>query len=152
MGSKQRNQGRYVTIKTTVWGRLSRMGLSRLARLIMAELLHGDLRTNVKSGIFWPCHPMIISAFMNEPLDEVEAAMQELEEAGCIRMDTSLMLVWVREKWLHEWINNQSYVTAIVNEIEPMPPNSPVWLDVLGVFRALRDIAAEDEAISSRAA
>jgi hypothetical protein len=89
---------------------------------------------------------------MNEPPDETEAAMQELEEAGCIRMDTSLMLVWVREKWLHEWVNNQSYVTAIVNEIEPMPPGSPIWLDVLGVFRALRDIAAEDEAISSRAA
>jgi len=155
MAAKQQSNkghGRYVTIKTTVWGRLSRMGLSRLARLILAELLHGDLRTNVKSGLFWPCHPMIIASIMHEPLDEVETAMRELEEAGCIRMDTTLLLVWVREKWLHEWVNNQSYVTAIVNELEPMPPGSPVWSDVLGVFQALRDMAAEDEAISSRAA
>ena len=144
MGSKQRNQGRYVTIRTTTWGRLKRTGLSRLARLILAELLHGDIRTNVKSGLFWPCHPMVIASIMDEPPDEVESAMQELEKAGCILMDTTRMLVWVREKWLHEWINNQSFAIAIARELEPMPPDSPIWSDMFGVFSALRDIVAND--------
>jgi hypothetical protein len=154
MAAKQQNKGRYVTIRTTVWGRLTRMGLSRLARLILAELLHGDIRTNVKSGIFWPYHPMVIASIMHEPPDEVEAAMQELEEAGCIRMDTKSMLIWVREKWLHEWVNNQSYVTAIVNELEPMPSDSNIWPDVLGVFKAIQDRLAEadEENLKKRAA
>jgi len=153
MAAKQQNKGRYVTIRTTVWGRLTRMGLSRLARLILAEFLHGDIRTNVKSGIFWPYHPMVIASVMHEPPDEVEAAMRELEEAGCIRMDTKFMLIWVREKWLHEWINNQSYVTAIVNELEPMPSDSNIWPDVLGVFKAIQDrlTEADEENLKKRA-
>lgn len=130
------------------------MGLSRLARLILAELLHGDLRTNVSSGLFWPCHPMVIASIMQEPQEEVEAAMKELEEAGCIRMDTTSMLVWVRELWLHEWISNSKYATAIAREFESMPPGSSVWPDVLGVFRALQDRLAEakDDDLKKRAA
>ena len=150
--SKQQDKGRYVTIRTTTWGRLKRTGLSRLARLILAELLHGDIRTNVKSGLFWPCHPMVIASIMDEPPDEVESAMQELEKAGCILMDTTRMLVWVREKWLHEWINNQSFAIAIARELEPMPPDSPIWSDMFGVFSALRDIVANDEDLKKHAA
>ena len=43
----------------------------------MAELLHGDLRANVKSGMFWPCGPAIIASIMQEPEEEVVAAMKE---------------------------------------------------------------------------
>jgi len=147
------NQGRYTTIRTTVWGRLTRMGLSRLARLILAELLHGDLRANVKSGILWPCGPAIVASIMNEPQNEVEAAMKELEEAGCLKMDMPLWIVWLRELWAHEWIANQNYAIAISREIQPMPPDSNIWPDVLGVFRALQDRLAEadDENLKKRA-
>ena len=150
MANEQSN-GRYTTIRTTVWGRLARMGLSRLARLIMAELLHGDLRANVKSGLFWPCGPAIVASLMNEPQEEVEAAMRELEEAGCLKMDMLSWMVWVRELWLHEWIANSKYAVAISKEIQPMPPGSPIWPDVLGVFRALRDQVANDENLKNRA-
>lgn len=150
MANEQSN-GRYTTIRTTVWGRLARMGLSRLARLIMAELLHGDLRANVKSGIFWPCGPAIIASIMQEPEEEVVAAMKELEEAGCLKTDMALWIVWLRELWLHEWIANPKYAVAISKEIQPMPPGSPIWPDVLGVFRALRDQVANDENLKNRA-
>ncbi len=150
----QQNRGRYTTIRTTVWGRLTRMGLSRLARLILAEFLHGDIRTNVSSGLFWPCHPMVIASVMNEPQEEVEAAMKELEEAGCLKMDMPSWMVWVRELWLHEWISNSKYALAIARELESMPPGSSVWPDVLGVFKALQDQRAEadEENLKKRAA
>ena len=142
MANEQSN-GRYTTIRTTVWGRLARMGLSRLARLIMAELLHGDLRANVKSGLFWPCGPAIVASLMNEPQEEVEAAMRELEEAGCLKMDMLSWMVWVRELWLHEWIANSKYAIAISKEIQPMPRVS-IGQTCLS-FRALRDQVANDE-------
>jgi len=145
------NRGRYTTIRTTVWGRLARMGLSRLARLILAELLHGDLRANVKSGVFWPCGPAIIASIMQEPEEEVVAAMKELEEAGCLKIDASLWIVWLRELWLHEWTSNPNYAIAIAREIQPMPPNSHIWPDVLGVYKALQDQVANDESLKKRA-
>lgn len=146
------DRGRYTTIRTVIWGRLARMGLSKLARLILAELLHGDLRANVKSGILWPCGPAIVSSIMNEPQNEVETAMKELEEAGCLKMDIPLWIVWIREMWLHEWISNPNYAIAISREMKPMPPGSHIWPDVLGVYRALRDQVANDENLKSRAA
>lgn len=150
MANEQSN-GRYTTIRTTVWGRLARMGLSRLARLIMAELLHGDLRANVKSGIFWPCGPAIIASIMQEPEEEVVAAMKELEEAGCLKTDMALWIVWLRELWLHEWIANPKYAIAISREMQPMPPGSHVWPDALGIFKALHDQVANNEDLKERA-
>ena len=149
--STEQSSGRYTTIRTTIWGRLARMGLSRLARLILAELLHGDLRANVKSGVFWPCGPAIIASIMQEPEEEVVAAMKELEEAGCLKTDMALWIVWLRELWLHEWIANPKYAIAISREMQPMPPGSHVWPDVLGIFKALHDQVANNEDLKERA-
>jgi len=150
--TRKQKHGKYTTIRTVIWGRLKRMNLSRLARLILAELLHGDPRTNVKSGVFWPYHSVVVAKIMKEPEDEVAAALQELEQAGTIRMDEEAMLLWLREIWLHEWVSNPSYATAIAQELEPMPPDSTIWPDVLGVFKALQEQVADDETLKDRAA